>query len=143
VTKPDVTIADMGRFADLMATLTSKFNGAGDFSDDKAFGRMKLDAAPAPTAATAEAMKGAFRTPVLLNVEKTWPYFHTGMVATLEDVVHHYNKGGGDPGTFDGTKDPRITPLGLTAPEEGDLVSFLKSLTGVLPPDLIRDTAKH
>jgi cytochrome c peroxidase len=143
VPKPDGGVADMGRFADLTATLMSPFRGAGEFSDDKQFGQMKLDTAPAPTTAAAEAMKGAFRTPVLLNVDKTWPYFHTGTLTTLTEVVHFYNTGGGEAGTFEGTKDPKIKPLNLSDQDEADLVAFLKSLTGVLPADLIKDTAKH
>ena len=81
-----------------------------------------------------DAFEGAFRTPMLINVAETGPYFHTGEVKTLRDVVNHYNKGGGAPGTFAGTKSVRLQPLGLTEPEIDDLVEFLKSLTGT-PPD--------
>jgi len=79
-------------------------------------------------------MEGAFRTPMLLNVAETAPYFHTGEYATLRDVVNHYNQGGGLDGTFVGTKSPRIRPLGLSDSEVDDLVEFLKTLTGN-PPD--------
>ena len=40
---------------------------------------------------------------------------------TLEDVVRFYNNGGGTPGTFVGTKSPRIRPLALTESEIQDL----------------------
>jgi cytochrome c peroxidase len=84
--------------------------------------------------------EGAFRTPILLNINETGPYFHTGEYATLRDVVNHYNQGGGIPGTFVGTKSPRLQPLGLTDSEVGDIVEFLKSLTGNPPdPDWICD----
>jgi cytochrome c peroxidase len=78
--------------------------------------------------------EGSFRTPMLLNVANTGPYFHTGALATLRDVVNHYNKGGGPDGSYAGTKSPRLRPLGLTDAEVGDLVAFLESLTGD-PPD--------
>jgi cytochrome c peroxidase len=80
------------------------------------------------------AFEGAFRTPMLINVAETKPYFHTGLVTTLHDVVVHYNQGGGAVGTYAGTKSARLRPLGLSDSEIDDLVEFLKSLTGT-PPD--------
>jgi cytochrome c peroxidase len=73
---------------------------------------------------------GAFRTPTLLNIAETAPYFHNGAAKSLEEVVWHYNQGGGVPGTFAGTKSPRLRPLGLTESEISDLIAFLQSLTG-------------
>ena len=83
----------------------------------------------------ADSEEGAFRTPSLLSIAMTGPYFHTGMYNTLRDVVVHYNQGGAPTGTFVGTKSARIRPLGLTDPEIDDLVEFLKTLTGD-PPDV-------
>jgi hypothetical protein len=77
--------------------------------------------------------EGSFRTPSLINVAMTGPYFHTGLYNTLRDVVQHYNQGGAPAGLFAGTKSPRIRPLGLTDQEVDDLVEFLKTLTGDLP----------
>jgi cytochrome c peroxidase len=34
---------------------------------------------------------GAFRTPLILNIGITGPYMHDGSLATLWDVVDHYN----------------------------------------------------
>ena len=79
-------------------------------------------------------LEGAFRTPQLINVAETGPYFHNGEFKTLRDVVWHYNNGGGPAGTFVGTKSPRIRPLLLSESEMDDLVEFLKTLTGD-PPD--------
>jgi cytochrome c peroxidase len=78
-------------------------------------------------------MEGAFRTPQLLNIAQTGPYFHTGEVKSLRDVVWHYNQGGGTPGTFVGTLAPGIRPLLLTDSEMDDIVEFLNTLTGQLP----------
>ena len=55
-----------------------------------------------------DTLEGMFRTPSLLNVGETAPYFHSGSVQTLEDVIWFYNQGGGSEGTFAGTKSPQI-----------------------------------
>jgi cytochrome c peroxidase len=72
----------------------------------------------------------AFRTPTLRNVALTAPYMHNGALATLEDVVEFYDRGGG---AGLGIEMPRQTlssePLHLTPEEKADLISFLKSLT--------------
>ena len=71
----------------------------------------------------------------LLNVAQTAPYFHSGTVTSLEDVVRQYNAGGGPPGTYVGTVSPKIRPLLLTETEIAELVEFLGTLTGVSPAD--------
>jgi cytochrome c peroxidase len=73
--------------------------------------------------------RGKFKTPTLRNVSITAPYMHDGSVATLEEVVDFYNKGGGD---AEG-KSELMFELDLTAQEQKDLVAFLKSLTGTVP----------
>jgi cytochrome c peroxidase len=80
-----------------------------------------------------DTLEGMFRTPSLLNVAETAPYFHSGSVQTLEDVIWHYNQGGGPEGTFAGTKSPQLRPLLLTDAEVHDLAEFLRSLTGKSP----------
>ncbi len=68
---------------------------------------------------------GKFRVPNLRNVEVTAPYMHDGSLATLEEVVEHYARGGrGHPST-----DTQIEALSLSAEDKVDLVNFLKSLT--------------
>ena len=67
-----------------------------------------------------------FKTPTLREIANTAPYFHTGQFETLEQVIAFYNAGGGQ----DEYKDPLKQPLDLTAVEQEDLVSFLKSLSG-------------
>jgi cytochrome c peroxidase len=78
-------------------------------------------------------LEGVFRTPSLISVAMTGPYFHTGETKSLRDVVEHYNKGGGAEGSFVGVKSPRLRPLLLTESEMDDLVEFLRSLTGDAP----------
>jgi cytochrome c peroxidase len=73
--------------------------------------------------------RGAFKTPSLRNVALTAPYMHDGSIATLEDVVEFYDRGGdGAPNTS-----KLIYKLDLTSQEKKDLVAFLKTLTGTLP----------
>jgi cytochrome c peroxidase len=50
---------------------------------------------------------------------------HDGSLATLSEVIEHYNKGG-RPHV---NKSDLIRPLDLTSQEKIDLVNFLKSLT--------------
>ena len=74
---------------------------------------------------------GAFKTPTLRNVAVTAPYMHDGSLATLKDVVVHYNNGGvtkeGDP--VNDFLSGGIRPLSLTDQEIDDLVSFMEALT--------------
>lgn len=72
-----------------------------------------------------EADRGAFKTPSLRNVAETAPYMHDGSVATLEEVVDHYDRGG----TPNPRLDEEIQPLGLSAVEKRQLVAFLRALT--------------
>ena len=73
---------------------------------------------------------GAFKTPTIRNVALTAPYMHDGSVATLEEVVEWYDKGG-HPHKHLSTK---IKPLNLNDQEEADLVEFMKACTGQTPP---------
>lgn len=76
-----------------------------------------------------EADKGAFKTPTIRNVELSAPYMHDGSLATLLDVVEHYNKGG----TANPTLSAKVKPLKLTDQEKQDIVEFMKACTGEFP----------
>ncbi|XXF80045.1 cytochrome c peroxidase [Myxococcaceae bacterium GXIMD 01537] len=81
-------------------------------------------------------LKGTWRTPSLRDVAITPPYMHNGLYRTLQEVVWHYNQGGGG-GAFPGPKSVRVKPLYLTDEEQTDLVAFLQTLTGEkLPAEL-------
>jgi cytochrome c peroxidase len=72
-----------------------------------------------------ETDRNKFSIPSLRNIEYTAPYMHNGEYSSLEEVVDAYNSGG-----FNViNKDSFIRPLGLTADEKADLISFLKSLS--------------
>jgi cytochrome c peroxidase len=69
--------------------------------------------------------KGKFKTPTLRNVGLTAPYMHDGRFKTLEEVLNHYNTGGKSHSNASGL----MRPLGLSATDRADIISFLHSLT--------------
>jgi cytochrome c peroxidase len=74
---------------------------------------------------------GQWRTPSLRDVALTAPYMHDGSLATLEDVIWHYNRGGAaESGERIGVPAAELRPLMLTDDEVSDLVAFLETLTG-------------
>ncbi len=71
-------------------------------------------------------MQHAFKTPTLRNVVHRAPYMHDGSMATLKEVIDHYN---------DGFKrreslSDEMKPLGLSEDEMADLLAFLLTLEG-------------
>ncbi|MFV2068242.1 MAG: cytochrome-c peroxidase, partial [Pirellulales bacterium] len=60
-----------------------------------------------------------FRTPSLREVGRTAPYMHNGTLATLDEVVAFYNRGGS----------PLQGPLHLASKDQADLVAFLQALS--------------
>ncbi|MGH8582167.1 MAG: cytochrome c peroxidase [Gammaproteobacteria bacterium] len=67
-----------------------------------------------------------YKTPGLRNVALTAPYMHDGSLASLDDVLAFYDRGG-IPGPY---TDPLLKPLGLSPAQRSDLRAFLESLTG-------------
>ena len=77
----------------------------------------------------------AFATPPLREVASTAPYMHNGSLATLDDVIDFFDRGGGD----DPRKSPLLKPLGLSRGEKEALKDFLAggvsgALPGIRPP---------
>jgi cytochrome c peroxidase len=72
---------------------------------------------------------GKFITPTLRELKYTAPYMHNGTMATLDEVVAFYDRGGGK----DDPLADELEPLGLTASEKKDLVAFLESLSSAAP----------
>lgn len=69
--------------------------------------------------------RGAFKTPTLLNIGRSGPYFHDGSVATLEAAVDQMLAGGIENPKLDRAN---LRPVMLTAGERSDLLLFLRSL---------------
>jgi len=72
---------------------------------------------------------GKFQTAQLRDLKYTAPYMHNGMLATLDEVVAFYNRGGG--------KGSVLKPLNLSASEQKALVAFLLTLSG--DPVIVKD----
>lgn len=69
--------------------------------------------------------RGAWKTPSLLNVARTTPYFHDHSVRTLEAAVDQMLGGGIDNPHLDRAN---LQPRRLTRQERSDLLAFLRSL---------------
>jgi parallel beta-helix repeat protein len=83
---------------------------------------------PGRPGVASDAPVGSFRVPTLRNVALTAPYMHNGALATLEDVVDFYAKGGGHQFGNDQV-DRFLQGFDLSEQEQTDLVAFLHALT--------------
>jgi len=82
-----------------------------------------------------EKQKGAFKTPTLLDIAESAPYFHDGSVATLEEAVDLMLAGG----IKNPVGDANLEPRQLTAEQKADLLAFLRALNAdyrITPPPL-------
>lgn len=79
----------------------------------------------------ASSTQGVFKIPSLRNIELTGPYMHNGGLATLEQVVQFYARGG----NFDsihkhnGTEIAKLEGFGSDPQKIADVIEFLKALT--------------
>ena len=69
----------------------------------------------------------AFKVPTLRNVSLMAPYMHSGQIATLPEVINHYNQA---PLAVRGHSE--AAPLNLTADDMKNLEAFLLTLNGPL-----------
>ena len=120
---------DPGRHGGLQALQSSRMNRLGSFNDAQAHGA-KL---PDPRAVTTRHVVieprhfGEFRVPGLRQLTRTAPYMHNGSLATLEDVVRHYDQLNEDRLHADGER--ILRRLDLTSAQAADLAAFLRSLS--------------
>jgi cytochrome c peroxidase len=119
-------VPDDGRRVAMTSLAEDEFVSPGPHSDDPVGRRAQqlfyLDAEAGS--------RGHFKTPSLRNVALTAPYMHAGQLATLRDVVQHYNKlenaaEPADPAHVESL----IKPLNLSDAEVDDIVAFLEALT--------------
>jgi cytochrome c peroxidase len=75
----------------------------------------------------------AFKTPGLREIGRSAPYMHDGSLATLADVIRHYERGVVERPTL--SKD-LTRKLRLTQAERADLIAFLGTLTSESDPGL-------
>jgi cytochrome c peroxidase len=120
-----------GQVAAVEAMLDWNFNALGPYNDrPDGLDSERLRTLRATLEQKRAEMGGAYKTPTLRNIALTAPYMHTGEVATLEDVIDFYDKGGDPDGTFHGKKADSIKELKLTTEEKAALVKLLESMTG-------------
>jgi cytochrome c peroxidase len=80
---------------------------------------------------------GRFKPPTLRNIAVTAPYMHDGSIATLEEVLEHYARGGRNvtegPYVGDGADNPYksifVSGFSMTDQERDDVIAFLEALT--------------
>ena len=70
---------------------------------------------------------GEFKVPGLRQLAHTAPYMHSGSLATIEDVVRHYDRLDEERLHADGER--ILRPLNLSPEAASDLATFLKSLS--------------
>jgi cytochrome c peroxidase len=75
-------------------------------------------------------LQHAFKTPTLRDVTRRAPYMHDGSVATLDEVIELYDRGGIDRPS----RDNDIRPLNLQDGEKADLITFLNTLSSAAKP---------
>jgi cytochrome c peroxidase len=92
-------------------------DGSGTAAAGSDIGRQRITGSPNDHA--------RFKVPTLRNIAVTAPYMHDGSVATLEEVVDQYVRGG----RGEVPADPTVHPLDLDPGERNDLVAFLRALT--------------
>jgi cytochrome c peroxidase len=78
--------------------------------------------------------KGAFKTPTLREIARTPPYMHDGSLATLEEVIELYDRGG----NRNEWLDENIVPLHLSVNDKRALAAFLRSLSGSVEDGVAR-----
>ena len=76
----------------------------------------------------------AFKTPTLRNADQRAPFMHDGCLATLEEVVDFYDRGGA---VKRASLSHEVKPLQMTAQEKSDLIAFLRTLTSSDKPALV------
>jgi cytochrome c peroxidase len=126
---------DRGRIVGVSSVQADEFNCRSRWSDAKPAQCAEL--AFLPAASTAQA--GAFKVPSLRNVAERAPYMHAGQIATLKDVILHYDRAAAAP-----VGRSELEPLHLTPAERDQIEAFLRTLSGGVtgPPEFLRPPRK-
>ncbi|MDE0250896.1 MAG: cytochrome-c peroxidase [Gammaproteobacteria bacterium] len=119
------TLPSMGRAEGLRELLKDPFNCMGQFSDSEIAECEELR-----FVRTGDELIGTHKTPSLRNVAETAPYMHAGQLATLTEVINHYDRA---PGAMVGHNEAKTLDLGRR--EKRQLEAFLHTLTGPVEAD--------
>ena len=122
---------DSGRATGVRHALGDEFNCAGRFSDARPGDCAELEFATTE----GEELLRAYKTPSLRGVAERAPYMHAGQLATLTDVVAHYDRAPQAPAGRS-----ELEALRLTGDERRQLEAFLRTLSAPVggPPALLR-----
>ncbi len=113
--------ADRGRTDGMLEVIEDEFNCLSKYSDADPEACVELRFLPP----NGSEFLGAFKTPTLRNVAETAPYMHAGQMATLEEVMDHYNEAPAGPHSH-----TDLFELNLTDQELAQLVAYMKTLSG-------------
>jgi cytochrome c peroxidase len=112
---------DSGRTVGVREAVSGEFACTSRWSDAGAD-----DCAELKFAATeGEELLRAYKTPSLRNVAERAPFMHAGQVASLSDVIAHYDRAPAAP-----MGHSELKPLRLSANERRQLEAFLRTLSG-------------
>ena len=122
---------DRGRVVAVAAVQGDEFNCRSRWSDAKPSECAELEFL-APAAAVQER---AFKVPSLRNVAERAPYMHAGQLATMKDVLNHYNAAPRAPAGH-----TELKPLRLSKLELEQIEAFLRTLSGgvAAPAEFLR-----
>ena len=111
---------DSGRAAGVRRVISSEFNCLGKYSDAKPdqCDELRFAATDGPE------LVRAFKTPSLRNVAARAPYMHAGQIASLREVLAHYDRALAAP-----AGKSELKPLHLSERELHQLEAFLHTLT--------------
>jgi len=124
-------VPDKGRIEGVRTVAADPFNCLGDYSDST-----QPVCAELRFARTGPELIGAMRTPSLRNLDGTAPYMHKGQIATLTEVLDHYNRA---PAAMIGHNES--LPLRLNRRELRQLEKFLQTLNApVIAPGVVPET---
>ena len=111
-------IPDKSRVQGVRDVMDDEFNCFGPYSDDP-----EPECPELVFARSDVTLIGAFKTPSLRNLQDTAPFMHKGQIATLAEVLDHYNN------AFDAmVGHNEAEPLSLSSRELEQLEHFLNTL---------------
>ena len=113
--------ADRGRIDGAKRVLSDEFNCRSRWSDTAPNQCAELEF----LSADGHELERAYKVPSLRGVAERAPYMHAGQLATLDDVVAHYNRAPRAPAGH-----TELQPLRLDDRERRQLVAFLRTLSG-------------
>lgn len=127
---------DSGRITGVRQALAAEFRCTSRYSDAGPDDCEELRFA----ATEGEELVRAYKTPSLRNVANRAPFMHAGQLATLDDVLRHYDAAPDAP--FGHSE---LKPLRLSATERRQLAAFLHTLTSplVAPPGYLAPPARR